>query len=123
MKTLRTARGQWWISLGAKRLYYNVHMAEQRHSILGYRTRSIWYGSHGPALNAALLTDVQAFHLGTERDSALAAQMAKSMQQDSSAMKTISVLGLVFLPGTLISVRIESPCDEHPLTICRRYSE
>lgn len=27
------------------------------------------------------------------------------MQRDSTAMKTISVLGLVFLPGTFISVR------------------
>lgn len=46
----------------------------------------------------------QAFHVGNERDSLIAAQMARSMQQDSLAMKAISILGLVYLPGAFVSV-------------------
>lgn len=44
-----------------------------------------------------------AFHVGSERDGHASAQMARAMQQDSAAMRTISVLGLVFLPGTFVS--------------------
>ncbi|TKA44296.1 hypothetical protein B0A54_05039 [Friedmanniomyces endolithicus] len=47
--------------------------------------------------------NLTAFHIGGERDSAIAAQMAQSMKQDSAAMNAISVLGLVFLPGTFVS--------------------
>ncbi|KAK5681433.1 hypothetical protein LTS10_005963 [Elasticomyces elasticus] len=59
--------------------------------------------AHGRAcaLTARLQNEINlAFHIGTERDSAIARQMASSMRQDSTAMKTISVLGLVYLPGT-----------------------
>ncbi|KAK5747552.1 hypothetical protein LTR17_000195 [Elasticomyces elasticus] len=62
--------------------------------------------AHGRAcaLTARLQNEINlAFHIGTERDSATARQMALSMRQDSTAMKTISVLGLVYLPGTFIS--------------------
>ncbi|KAK0250085.1 hypothetical protein LTS09_014816 [Friedmanniomyces endolithicus] len=63
--------------------------------------------AHGrsDALTARLQNEMNlAFHIGGERDSAIAAQMAQSMKQDSAAMKAISVLGLVFLPGTFVSV-------------------
>jgi len=56
-----------------------------------------------------ILMDSKAFHIGTERDSTIAAQMARAMQQDSTAMKTISVLGLVFLPGTFVSASLSRP--------------
>jgi 3D (Asp-Asp-Asp) domain-containing protein len=53
---------------------------------------------------ASQLIRAQAYHLGAERDSAITAHIAKSMQQDSTSVKTISVLGLVFLLGTFVSV-------------------
>ncbi|KAK0935884.1 hypothetical protein LTR29_012506 [Friedmanniomyces endolithicus] len=62
--------------------------------------------AHGrsDALTARLQNEMNlVFHIGGERDSAIAAQMAQSMKQDSAAMKAISVLGLVFLPGTFVS--------------------
>ncbi|KAK3643028.1 hypothetical protein LTR56_010402 [Elasticomyces elasticus] len=66
--------------------------------------------AHGRAcaLTSRLQNEINlAFHIGTERDSAIARQMASSMRQDSTAMKTISVLGLVYLPGTFVSVGVD----------------
>jgi hypothetical protein len=36
-------------------------------------------------------------------------RLARESKKDSSAMKTLSVLATVFLPGTFIAVREESP--------------
>jgi ABC-type multidrug transport system fused ATPase/permease subunit len=46
----------------------------------------------------------QAFHTVAQYDSGTAVVIGKATQVDSAAMKTISVLGLAFLPGTFISV-------------------
>lgn len=50
----------------------------------------------------------QSFHISTQHDSLVAADLARAAQLDSYTMKTISVLGLLFLPGTFISVRSHS---------------
>ncbi|SPO05221.1 uncharacterized protein DNG_07908 [Cephalotrichum gorgonifer] len=44
-----------------------------------------------------------AFHMVTQYDATLSLKLNQSMQSDSSAMKTISLLGLTFLPATFIS--------------------
>ncbi|CZR68590.1 uncharacterized protein PAC_18489 [Phialocephala subalpina] len=44
----------------------------------------------------------QAFNTVAQHDSRIAVQIGKATQIDSAAMKTISVLGLAFLPGTFI---------------------
>jgi hypothetical protein len=50
------------------------------------------------------LTEEQAFNLVAQYDSRSAVQISTNTATDSAAMKTISVLGLVFLPGTFICV-------------------
>jgi uncharacterized heparinase superfamily protein len=47
----------------------------------------------------------QAFNTVAQQDSRITVQIGRAAQIDSAAMKTISVLGLVFLPGTFICVR------------------
>lgn len=44
-----------------------------------------------------------AFHITSQHSNLLSAQIAHAAQVDSRAMRTISILGLVFLPGTFIS--------------------
>lgn len=44
-----------------------------------------------------------AFHITSQHSNLITAQIAHAAQVDSRAMKTISILGLVFLPGTFIS--------------------
>jgi hypothetical protein len=55
------------------------------------------------------LTYRQAINLVAQYDSRSSVQISANTQTDSAAMKTISVLGLVFLPGTFICV-----CASHP---------
>ena len=45
-----------------------------------------------------------AFNVVAQHDSRIAVRIGEATQVDSAAMKTISVLGLIFLPGTFISV-------------------
>lgn len=42
--------------------------------------------------------------MNSQKDSLNAEQIAKAAQRDSTTMKTVAILGLLFLPGTLISV-------------------
>jgi Mg2+ and Co2+ transporter CorA len=42
----------------------------------------------------------------SKEDSAVMRTIALDTQRDSSAMKTISILGMVFLPGTFIAVSL-----------------
>ncbi|KAI7287030.1 hypothetical protein KC345_g734 [Hortaea werneckii] len=44
-----------------------------------------------------------AFHIRTQYDSMVASQIAELARADSVSMKGISILGLVFLPGTFVS--------------------
>ncbi|KAI6816731.1 hypothetical protein KC332_g10657 [Hortaea werneckii] len=44
-----------------------------------------------------------AFHIRTQHDSMVASQIAELARADSVSMKGISILGLVFLPGTFVS--------------------
>lgn len=46
------------------------------------------------------------FNLATQRDSRIARQIADATRLDSIAMRTISILTLIFLPGTAVAVRI-----------------
>ncbi|CZT19440.1 uncharacterized protein RCC_05291 [Ramularia collo-cygni] len=56
------------------------------------------------ALEERLRNEINlAFHISAQADSLIAAKIAHAAQVDSSAMKTLSFLGLVFLPGTFIS--------------------
>lgn len=52
-----------------------------------------------------MLTISQAFNTVAQNDSRISVLIAKATQTDSAAMKTISVLGLTFLPGTFVCVR------------------
>lgn len=59
------------------------------------------------ALEERLRNEINlAFHIATEHDSLIQAQIAHAANVDSSAMKTISILGMIFLPGTFISVSL-----------------
>lgn len=61
------------------------------------------------ALEERLRNEINlAFHIASEHDSLIQAQIAHAANIDSRAMKTISILGMVFLPGTFISV------SQHP---------
>jgi hypothetical protein len=63
------------------------------------------YHLRSQALEARLKNEIGlAFHIAAQHESVLAQQIAQSAKEDSRAMKTISVLGLVFLPGTFVSV-------------------
>lgn len=47
----------------------------------------------------------RAFHIGTQHDSLVASRISELARVDSASVKTISILGLVFLPGTFVSVK------------------
>jgi Mg2+ and Co2+ transporter CorA len=47
---------------------------------------------------------LQASNLNAQNDSKIATQIAELSRTDGRVMKTISILGLVFLPGTFVSV-------------------
>lgn len=71
------------------------------------RQRSLLYGFHlrCQATEARLKNEIAlVFHIAAQHESMLAQQIAQAAKEDSRAMKTISVLGLVFLPGTFVSV-------------------
>ena len=46
----------------------------------------------------------QMFNLVAQRDAKVSAQIGRATQYDSKTMRTIAILGLVFLPCTAISV-------------------
>jgi hypothetical protein len=49
---------------------------------------------------------LQAFNLVAQRDSRSTFQMSLASQKDSTAMRTIAVVTLAFLPATVVSVRL-----------------
>ena len=51
-----------------------------------------------------LLNIRQAFNIVAQHNSRTTVRIGEATQVDSAAMKTVSVLGLLFLPGTFISV-------------------
>jgi hypothetical protein len=51
------------------------------------------------------LSETQAFHTNAQHDTFIASQIALTSQRDGQTTKGISILGMVFLPGTYISVR------------------
>lgn len=56
------------------------------------------------ALEERLKNEINlAFHITSQHSNLISAKIAHAAQVDSRAMKTISILGLVFLPGTFIS--------------------
>lgn len=61
----------------------------------------------------------EAFHIDSQHKSIISSRIAEAAQRDGMTMKTISILGIIFLPGTLISV-LQSQCDRigpyQPLT-------
>lgn len=70
------------------------------------RQRSLLKGMHlrSRALEERLRNEINlAFHISTQADSLIQAKIAAASQRDSNATRTISILGLVFLPGTFIS--------------------
>jgi hypothetical protein len=58
----------------------------------------------------------QTFHVNAQYDSVVQGRIATSAQADSAAMRTISFLGLIFLPGTFISVGCRVPGQRRGLT-------
>jgi hypothetical protein len=51
------------------------------------------------------LSETQAFHANAQYDTLIASQIALASQRDGQTTKGISILGMLFLPGTYISVR------------------
>jgi hypothetical protein len=45
------------------------------------------------------------FHANAQHDTSIASQIALTSQRDGQTIKGISILGMLFLPGTYISVR------------------
>lgn len=51
------------------------------------------------------LSETQAFHANAQHGTSIASQIALTSQRDGQTTKGISILGMLFLPGTYISVR------------------
>jgi hypothetical protein len=62
-----------------------------------------------PLMSEAILTRRQTFNTVAQHDSHIGVRIGEATQVDSAAMKTISVLGLVFLPATFVGVRSSPP--------------
>jgi hypothetical protein len=73
------------------------------------------YSCYGGLCRQKKLINKQAFNLVAQYDSRSAVQISTNTATDSAAMKTISVLGLVFLPGTFICVCSALPLSFSPL--------
>ncbi|KXT08452.1 hypothetical protein AC579_5617 [Pseudocercospora musae] len=70
------------------------------------RHRSLLKAIHlrSRALHERLRNEINlAFHISTQADSLVQQKIATLSRRDSNATRTISILGLVFLPGTFIS--------------------
>jgi hypothetical protein len=59
---------------------------------------------HRDGLCCSATNQRQAFHISAQRDSLVASRIADLARTDSASVRTISILGLVFLPGTFVSV-------------------
>jgi hypothetical protein len=58
----------------------------------------------GSAVAECALTDDQVFNMVTQQDSATNVDISYKMSNDSSSMNAITILTLIFLPGTFLSV-------------------
>ncbi len=67
--------------------------------------KSIWYLSH-LFTNYKSANILQVFHISSQHDSIVASDISDLARVESASMKTISILGLVFLPGTVVSVSV-----------------
>lgn len=61
-------------------------------------------GSRKKNMLVRLLIFLQAYNMITQRDSQVMADLGAAARQDSSAMKTIAVVTMAFLPPTFLSV-------------------
>lgn len=72
---------------------------ESKSLLQSFRLRSL-------ALESRIRNEINlAFHVNSLQDSRIATQLARSAKFDNQTMKTISILGLILLPGTFISVK------------------
>jgi hypothetical protein len=62
---------------------------------------------------------VKALHLTARHDSSVTNHIAELAHRDGETMKGISILGLVFLPGTFVSVSHDIPLLAHLLAVDR----
>lgn len=53
-----------------------------------------------------VIDEGQAFQMCTQRDSLAAALISQLARAGSASVRTISILGLVFLPGTFVNVSL-----------------
>ncbi len=51
---------------------------------------------------------LKAFHMAAERDNKVQVIMGEKAQKEASAMTSISIITMIFLPATFISVRYNS---------------
>ncbi|KAF7198511.1 Notoamide biosynthesis cluster protein M' [Pseudocercospora fuligena] len=80
------------------------HHREITRSLSYHRTMLQGFEGRSRALETRLANEMQlTFHLNSQFDSLATGQIAQSSSEDSAAMRTISFLGLIFLPGTFIS--------------------
>jgi len=52
------------------------------------------------------LTKIQAFHTAAERDSKVQVRIGEEAKKETTAMRTLAVITMTFLPATFISVRV-----------------
>lgn len=61
---------------------------------------------------------MQAFHANAQHDTSVASQIALTSQRDGQITKGISTLGMLFLPGTYISVRSAFTARDDEVELC-----
>jgi hypothetical protein len=66
-------------------------------------------------VNIELALNSAAIAKASKEDSAVMRQIAIETKRDSSAMKTIALLGMIFLPGTFVAVS-QLPLQRHLIT-------
>jgi Mg2+ and Co2+ transporter CorA len=59
-------------------------------------------------VNIALAENSTAITKASKEDSAIMRTIALETKKDSSSMKTISLLGIIFLPGTFVAVSFKT---------------
>ena len=66
-------------------------------------------------VNITLAENSAAIAKASKEDSAIMREIALETKKDSSAMKTISLLGMIFLPGTFVAVGLDFPSPTESL--------
>ena len=92
----------WKVSLASKDEQKNKLQITRRLQFFEHGLRSLrWRAASN---KERLLNEIQfAFHTVSQYDARTSVKIGRAAQEDSSAMKTISILTLVFLPATFIS--------------------